>query len=361
MFRRTSSNAGGSNKPVNMAVKVLEYSASAEGGKIDTVRGINLKTKEEVIVMLTSQGEAASHAKRPALDTFASDKYNQYVAVGGAIAFDSAWKFEDGYKARWAQFLARDEQSLNNYVRVGLVTVNAGVRADQQTKDEARWANVTIWGKPIEIAGAEQLKDTLAKLGEQMIASKAHTTPVLRLVSESGEVVDYAPLHQAWISEESPRQSGSEFADTALNDPFLKGCLEKAAAGVGVLELIPTQKVQFSPKKMEGERGKAVVGLARKFNDSEAGRTYAIESWYKKAPTDDNNFIDLVHIQTDERVDPLLRASERFPEVRYSADLLTELQAQSSAPKNQDPTPPAPQEPEPDQALDDQFANHGFD
>ncbi|MEN1451165.1 hypothetical protein, partial [Pseudomonas aeruginosa] len=72
--------------------------------------------------------------------------------MGGAIAFDSAWKFDDGYKARWAQFLARDEQSLNNYVRVGLVTVNAGVRADQQTKDEARWANVTIWGKPIEIA-----------------------------------------------------------------------------------------------------------------------------------------------------------------------------------------------------------------
>lgn len=374
MFRR-SAQSSGNNKPSNMAVKVVEYVASGGAGtKIDTVRGINLLNNEEVTVMLTSTGEAAGHAKRPGLETFASEKMNQHVAVGGAIAFDTVWKFDDGYKARWAQFLARDEENLKAYVRRGIVSVSAGVRADQQTKDETRWANVTIWGRPIQVADQAGLATVLEQLGDQMISAKASTAPVLRLVSPEGEVIDYAPVTQTWISEEKRRQSGKEFADAALNDQFIKSCLEKAAAGQGQLELIPTQKVQFSPKKMEGDRGKAVVGMARKFNDSENGRHYAMDCWYKKAPTDDNNFIDLVHIQVDERLDPLLRASEQFPEVRYSTALLAELQANvktNSGPSSSvakdglgDPQPdPAPQqqanEPESDPMME--FENqHGF-
>jgi hypothetical protein len=357
MFKRKSTE--NSNKPVNsLMIQVAEYVAS-EGKVIDTVIGHDLEGKRYSVILTTS-GDAAENEKRNTIASFANSKSNHHVPVGGMMLLSTVWLREPEAEgepttgiARWSEFFGNSREEL----LVGNAMYRAGVTADPSGKGkETKWAVVDRMSQVITLT-PEKLPGAVAALADKCAADRARARPLIRLMNDAGEVLDYTSLRQDTVEveidgEKARRaQNGSQMAEAMTKNKRLVEMMAAAEKGEGTLEMIPVLSVEMSKKMMNSPRGNNFISLAKRFSDSE--QVYANECYIRRAPTDDFNYISHFAVTNADRFDPLLVASARFEKPAYSAKLLAELGVQGSKPAPEQGPANDPSSQEPDHTYED--------
>jgi hypothetical protein len=350
MFKR---KAVEKSKPLeNLMLQVQEYVASVEGGEIDTVVGVDLDGKK-FSVILTTTGEAAEKDNRNTIASFAKEKSNHHVPVGGLMLLNTVWT-RDGEKpedpvsgvARWPEFFAhaREEMTIANAM------YRAGTKVAEGGK-ENNWAVLERMGKPTALDAAD-FNGFVAAFADKCVKDVSRAMPIVRLMSEKGEVIDYTTVKQDFVTEDGKRraQSGDEVVGALAANKRLTKMLADAAAGKGTLEVIPVMSVSLSPKMMNSPRGKNFIALAKKFSNAE--QTFAAECYVRRAPTDEYNYISHLAVTDKPRFDPLLIPSETFATPAYSEQLLADLGVAGKAPAAAAPAP-APEHEQEEPAYDD--------
>jgi hypothetical protein len=326
-------------------LQVEQYAQSADSKEIDTVIGRDLEGKQYSVILTTS-GTGADNEKRNTLASFAKDKSNHHVPVGGMMLFSTVWQRDPETEggpttgiARWAEFFGNDRSELV----VGNAMYRAGVNAENGGR-ETRWAAVDRMTKVIALT-PDTFFGAVAALADKCASDRARARPIVRLMNDAGEVLDFTQLKQGSmdvvVDGENVRRAedGAHMVESQSKNKHLTKILEAARNGEGALEMIPVMSVEMSKKMMNSARGANYVALAKRFSD--ANQVYAAECYIRRAPADDFNYISHLAVTNADRFDPLLVASEKFPAPSYSAALLAELGVESKTASQPAPTPAA--------------------
>lgn len=330
MFKQKA-NASKS-KPVEsvmLVVKGYTSSSEEEGAKIDTVVGTDLSGRE-LSIILTTTGEAAEKENRNDMASFAKEKSNHHVPVGGLMMLNTVWVREPEKEgmphtgiARWAEFFAHSQEELT----VGNAMFFAGTAAAREGNGQERnWAVVDRIGTATSLP-LEKVDAFISSLADRCLKDSSRAKPLVRLMSKDGEVISYASLKQSTVDDGKGgkrSQTGEEMVASAQENKAFKALLEKAGADNSLtLEVIPLMSVPMSPKMMNSPRGRNFLALAKKFsNDSEI---FGMECYIRRAPTDEYNFISHFAPVGNDRFDPLLLPSQSFETPAYSDALLVEM------------------------------------
>lgn len=347
MFKRKSQDK---SKPVNsLMLQVQEYVASEGSKEIDTVIGVDLEGKQYSVILTTS-GDAAENDKRNTLASFANSKSNHHVPVGGMMLLSTVWLREPEKEgapttgiARWSEFFGNSREELS----IGNAMYRAGTNADGKGK-ETNWGALDRLGKPLTLT-AEQFPGAVAALADKCASDRSRARPIVRLLSESGQVLDFTTIKQgtAEVEEGGEKvrraENGAQVVEGMKKNTRLTKMLRAAEAGQGVLEMIPVMSIEMSKKMMNSPRGHNYVALAKRFQDE--NQVYAAECYIRRAPSDDFNYISHLSVTNKDRFDPLLLPSDRFPQPAYSAELLAEVGVDPEKVKGKGPQ--AEPEPEP--------------
>lgn len=325
MFKRKSAPA---TKPLNhLMLVVSDYVRSSEDGPIDTVVGTDLNGRKFSVILSTT-GDAAEKENRNDIASFAKEKSNHHVPAGGLMLLNTVWvrePKEEGQPhtgiARWAEFFAHQQSEMV----IANAMFFAGTTPAREGGQEKNWAIVDRLGSAAAL-DVDKVPGYLTGLGDRCAADSSRAKPLVRLVSEKGEILGYTSIKQDYVDDGKGGkriQTGEEMAAAAMESKGLKALLEKAEQGAGTLEIIPIMSVRMSPKMMSTGRGKNFLALAKKFsNDSEI---FACECYIRRAPTDEYNFISHFAATDKPRFDPVCVPSAKFQELTYSESLLREM------------------------------------
>lgn len=239
---------------LNLPVLITER--VEENGRVGA-KGKNLLDGSEVVVFLTERGKSAENPNRNSLEKlfdqgFKTGRTPYKLVPGGLVSFKHAFPNggEGRYLSSWANVLGYNEADAKRFGRRSLATLRMFEKNGKHSgvlfvyeKDPQRH---------IRGANADAVQEALVK------AAAEYRSPsfLIRLVDESGQVVEYDQISKSYNKEASRAMTPEEIAAHVTEK--IKA-MQEATPGAS-LNIMPARRYTVSPAGLTvDEKGKSQV------------------------------------------------------------------------------------------------------